>query len=158
MLEAPAAVYEAKRDLWLVAVLWGVNVAMLFAAADVWRSAEPLGLRLPFALLMVAATFLVIWILYGTRYVLAGNEMVALCGPFRAVVPLAEIEEVRPSRSPLAAPAPSLDRLEIRHSGRRLGLLVSPADKEGFLADLKLRCPRLVGRFDRLVTRERAER
>ncbi len=152
-LEAPPAVYEAKRDLWLVVVLWGSNLAMLWSAAELWRSGEPLALRLGFALVLVAVTFVVIWILYGTRYLLAGDELVAVCGPFRTVVPLAAIEEVAPSRSPLAGPAPSLDRLEIRQTGGGLGLLVSPADKEAFLSDLKLRCPQLVGRFDRLVAR-----
>ena len=103
-------------------VLWVANLAMLYAAAEIWRSAEPLGFRLPFAVVMVAATFLVIWILYGTRYLVTDDLILAVCGPFRTSVPLAAVEEVLPSRNPLAAPACSLDRLEIRHSGRRLGL------------------------------------
>lgn len=152
-LEAPPTVYEAKRDLWVVILLWAGNLALLAAAAEIWRSGEPLAFRLAFALTMVAVTFFVLWILYGTRYVLTDEELVALCGPFRTAVPLAAIEEVRPSRSPLASAAPSLDRLEIRHSGRKLGLLISPLDKVGFLRDLNLRCPQLVARFDRLVSR-----
>lgn len=153
-LEAPPAVYEAKRDLWIVVVIWIANLAMLAAAAEIWRSDQSLAFRLTFALVMVATTFFSLWLIYGTRYVLTSEDLVALCGPFRTVVPLAAIEEVRPSRSPLASPAPSLDRLEIRHSGKTLGLLISPVDKEGFLADLKLRSPQLVGRFDRLVARK----
>ena len=152
-LEAPPTVYEAKRDRWLVVVIWVANLAMLAAAAEIWRSDQSLGFRLVFALVMVSVTFFSIWLIYGTRYALTDENLVAFCGPFRTVVPLAAIEEVRPSRSPLASPAPSLDRIEVRHSGRALGLLVSPLDKEGFLADLKLRCPQLVGRFDRLVTK-----
>ncbi len=152
-LEAPPTVYEAKRDLWLVILLWAGNLALLAGAAEIWTSAGALAFRLVSALIIVAVTFFVLWILYGTRYVLTNENLVALCGPFRTVVPLAAIEEVRPSRSPLASAAPSLDRLEIRHSGRKLGLLISPADKAGFLADLNLRCPQLVARFDRLVSR-----
>lgn len=153
-LEAPPAVYEAKRDLWLVVLLWAGNLAMLAAAAQIWRSDQGLAFRLIFAMLMVGTTFFALWLLYGTRYVLTSENLVALCGPFKTVVPLGAIEEVRPSRNPLASAAPSLDRLEIRHSGKTLGLLISPLDKEGFLADLKLRSPQLVGRFDRLVARK----
>ena len=152
-LEAPPAVYEAKRDLWIVALVWVSNVAVLVAAATIWRSDQPLVFRAIFALVMVIVTFFSLWLIYGTRYLLTSDELVAACGPFRTVVPLAAIEEVRPSRSPLSSPAPSLDRLEVRHSGRALGLLISPLDKEGFMADLKLRCPQLVGRFDRLVAK-----
>ena len=152
-LEAPPSIYESKRDLWLVIVLWAANVAMLLAAADVWRSSEPLLARLSFALLMIGVTFFVLWILYATRYLLTGDELVARCGPFRSVVPLAAIEAVAPSRSPLASAATSLDRLEIKHSGKALGLLISPQDKEGFLRDLKLRCPQLREEGDRLVAR-----
>ena len=153
-LEAPTAIYESKRDLWLVLALWGSNLAILWAAAEVWQSDAGLAFRLTFALIMVVVTFFVLWILYGTRYALTAEDLIAFCGPFRTVVPLAAIEEVRPSRSPLASPAPSLDRLEIRHSGKMIGLLISPLDKDGFLADLKLRCPQLVGRFDRLVAKK----
>lgn len=152
-LEAPPAVYESKRDLWLVLVIWGSNIVILAAAARVWQTDEPLAFRLVFGLFMVAVTFFALWLLYGIRYLLTNENLVAVCGPFKTVVPLTAIEEVRPSRSPLASAAASLDRLEVRHSGKPLGLLVSPLDKEGFLTDLKLRCPQLVGRFDRLVAR-----
>ena len=104
-LEAPPSIYESKRDLWLVLVLWGANLAMLFAAADVWRSPLPLASRLSFAVLMIATTFFVLWLLYSTRYLLTNEALVARCGPFRTVVPLAAIEAVAPSRSPLASPA-----------------------------------------------------
>ena len=152
-LEAPPAVYEAKRDLWLVLTIWGANVLLLAVAAWAWQVGEPLAFRVITVLVLAATTFFTLWVLYGTRYLLTNESLVAFCGPFRMVVPLTTIEEVRPSRNPLASAATSLDRLEIRRSGKLLGLFVSPLDKEGFLADLKLRCPQLVGRFDRLVLR-----
>lgn len=152
-LEAPPAIYEAKRDLWLVLVIWGANVLLLATAAWVWQVGEPLAFRLITVLVLAATTFFALWVLYGTRYLLTDESLVVFCGPFRMLVPLATIEEVRPSRNPLASAATSLDRLEIRRSGKLLGLFISPLDKEGFLADLKLRCPQLVGRFDRLVVR-----
>ena len=152
-LEAPPVVYESKRDLWLVLTIWGANVLLLAVAAWVWQVGEPLAFRLITVLVLAATTFFTLWVLYGTRYLLTNESLTAFCGPFRMVVPLATIEEVRPSRNPLASAATSLDRLEIRRSGKLLGFFISPLDKEGFLADLKLRCPQLVGRFDRLVIR-----
>jgi hypothetical protein len=42
---------------------------------------------------------------------------------------------------PLSSPACSLDRLLLRYGSRRI--MISPADKIGFLAELQLRCPRV---------------
>jgi hypothetical protein len=69
-------------------------------------------------------------------------------------VPIAEIESVKPSRNPLSSPACSLDRLHVRYHSSKRGVLVSPADKPGFLHELVSRGPhpRLGG--DRIERRE----
>ena len=124
--EGPASEYPSKRDAWLVAVLWIASAVMLFAAFEVWGSAEPFPFRLAYAVGMVALALFVVWLLYSTGYTLTDRDLLARAGPFRWRVPLAAIEEVRPTRNPLSAPACSLDRLQIRYEGRRLGLLISP--------------------------------
>jgi len=143
-IEAPPLVYPSKRDAWLTVVLWVAAGAMLFAANDVWSSADPFVFRLGFGATMAAMAGFTIWILYSTSYMLAETELTARSGPFRWRVPLDAIDSVTTTRSPLSAPACSLDRLNVRYGGRRVGLMVSPADKEGFLRDLRLRCPHLI--------------
>lgn len=141
----PPVDYPSKRDLWLEAVIWLSCLAILAAVPAVWQAGGTL------ALLLAGIAGFTLWLFYGTSYRLDDRELVARAGPFRWRVPLAAIEGVVPTRNPLSAPACSLDRLAVRHSGRRLGLLISPADREDFLRELRLRCPHLEERGDRLV-------
>jgi len=82
-----------------------------------------------------------LWVLYGTFYWFSEDRLVIRCGPFRFRVPLLEIDSVEPTRNPLSSPACSLDRLLLRYG--RKSIMISPADKTGFLAELQLRCPRV---------------
>ena len=75
-----------------------------------------------------------------TTYTLTEEAIVVRCGPSRTVVRLAAIQTIRASRSLLAAPALSLDRLEVVASPGPW-LLISPADRPGFLREVLARAP-----------------
>ena len=92
-----------------------------------------------------------IWILFSTGYTMTSDKLIARCGPFTTVVSLDAIEKISPSRSPVASPACSLDRLHIRYSGSESGLLVSPIDKRVFLEALVVRCSNLTLKGDTVV-------
>jgi hypothetical protein len=85
--------------------------------------------------LLALVVALVAWIYLGTRYELRSRDLEVRSGPFRWVVPYDSLVEVRPSRSVLSAPALSLSRLELR-LGEGRAILVSPADRMGFLREL----------------------
>lgn len=143
--EGPPSTYPSKRDRWLEVVLWLANIAVLAAMAPVAATAGA-PQRWIAAAAGVAGVAFVCWILYGTAYTLDRQNLVVRSGPFRWTIPLPSIDRVRRTRNPLAAPACSLDRLAIWYRRRAFPLLVSPADREGFLRDLRLRCPHLVER------------
>jgi hypothetical protein len=72
---------------------------------------------------------------------LGRDVLIVQSGPFKWKVPVAEITGITPTRNPLSSPALSLDRLRINY-GDGNSLMVSPEDKEKFIADLdKLRTP-----------------
>jgi hypothetical protein len=146
--------FPSKRDLWLTAVIWGASGLSLAAGIAVLAEGAP-PLLLTFVLLVCVGTpAFMLHVLYTTGYAFDGQELRIRSGPFSFRVPLAEIESVKPSRNPLSSPACSLDRLHVRYRGSKRGVLVSPADKPGFLHELVTRCPhlRLVG--DRVERRE----
>ena len=129
-------VFRSKVDRWLIVVLGGAASASLLAClpllitptADAWMiglSTLALGLGLP------------IWILASTDYAVIGTTLHVRSGPFRWTVAIDSIEAVAPTSSPLSSPALSLDRLELVHGGGRR-LRVSPVDKEGFVAALRM--------------------
>lgn len=150
-----SAEYPSKRDPELLGILLLILGLSLIASLAVVLDVGPdaggwIGLS-PFLL----ACSLVAWIWLGTGYRFEDGALLARSGPFRWRIPLGEIVEVLPTRSPLASPALSLDRLEVRYGrdGILLDgiLLISPEDPERFLRDLMARNPFLRWRGDRLV-------
>jgi hypothetical protein len=144
-------VYPSKRDGWIIILLWAGVAVMLFAAVNLWRAPVPFAFRLLMAVLLICAAALVLWTLYGTRYTLTESTIIVQSGPFRWVIDLAAITEVFPTRDPLSSPACSLDRLQIRYGKSRLGMMISPQDKTGFLRDLVARSPGLKLNGDRVL-------
>jgi len=133
--------YVSKRDGWLVAVIWGataVGLAALLPALHAVRS-EPFG-GLGFLALCAALGFGP-WVLHATGYTFEPTSLLIRSGPFRWRVAFVEISSVEPSRNPLSSPACSLDRLLIQYGKRQI--MISPANRAGFLRGLAAVCPHL---------------
>ncbi len=145
--------FPSKRDAWLVLFIWAGAILAVVGAVAQFDSRAPLLVRALLLVVLLAAAAFMLWVLYGTAYAVGRDELLVRCGPFRFKVRLGDIESVTPSRNPLSSPACSLDRLYIRLRGSRVGLLVSPEDKRGFLAALVERCPHLALAGDRVVGR-----
>lgn len=144
-------VYPSKRDGWIVILLWAGVAVMLFAAGNLWRAPAPFAFRLLMAVLLIFMAVFVLWVLYGTHYTLTETTLIVQSGPFRWVIDLEAIMEVFPTHNPLSSPACSLDRLQILYVKSRLGMIISPQDKAGFLRDLVARSPGLKLNGDRVL-------
>jgi hypothetical protein len=79
-----------------------------------------------------------IWTLLGTYYIIDATSLVVRSGPFHWTVALRDIRSVQPTRDIRSGPALSFDRLRIEYGAARV-LLVSPREKDAFLADLARR-------------------
>ncbi len=135
-------VFRSKVDRWIVVVL-GSAAMLSFAVSLVVAVVSPSATEKALVLGgWCALTGGVAWLLRSTRYLVEDARLLVRSGPFSWSIPYDRIEAVLPSTSPASAPALSLDRLELRGTGRR-SLLVSPRDREGFLAALLARCPHL---------------
>lgn len=145
-------VYRSKKDLWLFGPVWAAALAPLAVGLfNVLGGNVGLGWALLRVGVVTAAAVLLTT--YPLDYEIAGGELVARSGVMRWRVPLASIQEVRPSRDPASSPAWSLDRLRVEYlKGRATGTLyVSPEDKAAFLSDLTEATPGLELRGDRAV-------
>lgn len=121
-------------DRWFVLVLVAAVVVQIVGIAI---AASAPG-ALPAVLVGVGVLFLTVilfaWLLRGTYYEVSGDTLRVVSGPYRIRIPIESIESIEPTRSPLSSPALSLDRLRIRYGKKQV--LVSPADKRGFLRAL----------------------
>jgi hypothetical protein len=132
-----AITFRSRIDAWLAVPLLGGVVACLWGLVTLWAT-EPGALALLLTPLLLAGAGLPLWLAGSTRYTLDTTELRVQCGPFVWRVPVREIRAVTPTRSPLSSPALSLDRLRIDY-GRASAIMVSPAERERFLAALESR-------------------
>jgi hypothetical protein len=133
MGERQPAVFPSRRDLWLTVILALTAVVELGAAIVVpFRSGRPSPGQAAVSVVLMAASALILWTLFGTRYIVAGDLLIIRCGPFRWKVPVASIRSLRPVLGFMSAPALSLHRLALDIRGRGGALEISPADQEAF--------------------------
>lgn len=132
----PTETYSSRIDVWLVVMLLGsAGFVIAVVGAALLRGEFPVLLAVPTLAIGVA---LPIWTLLGTRYVLADDFLRIRCGPFRWRIALAEITAMTRTRSPLASPALSLQRLRIDY-GRSGKVMISPMDCAAFVRALEMR-------------------
>ena len=124
--------FKSKVDRWiLVLILLAIIGQVVAITAAVNEAGEP-GMITSLILVMIGVVALMVWLLLGTHYTVDRGIIRIVLGPFRWKVPVDEITSVRATRNPLSSPALSLDRLRI-HYGKRRRIMISPADKAGFL-------------------------
>ena len=125
-------VFKSKVDGWLRAFLLLAilaEIAVIVGAAFSVR--DPLATT-GIILGSLAVLALLLSVLLKTNYTVDRGVLRARSGPLCWKVPLDQIQSVEATHNPLSSPALSLDRLRIRYGKNRF-ILVSPADKTGFL-------------------------
>jgi len=126
-------IYRSKVDGKIGAVIALAALALILASTAI---PDPLhGTALALHVVGLICLALCVWTLLGTYYVVDAASLVAHSGPFRWTIPLREIRSIRSTRDARSGPALSFDRLRIEFGAGRV-LLVSPRDKQAFLADL----------------------
>lgn len=130
--------FRSKIDGWLLLTLAAALLLPMLAPALMLMNgvAIPRSAALIFAGTVILTACLPLWIIFGTSYRIEGGTLRIRSGPIRWNIPVNSITAVGPSRSWLAGPALSLDRLEISH-GAGARIMVSPEDQAGFIAALR---------------------
>ena len=124
--------FKSKVDGWIAVVLAIAIVGQAVGiGAAALQSPDPL-VTTGLILVGIALSALIIWLTLGTHYTVDRRMLKIAAGPFRWKVNIDEITSVEATRNPLSSPALSLDRIMIRY-GKRRRIMVSPADKTGFL-------------------------
>ena len=125
--------FRSRVDLWLVLLSVVPCVLLVYPA----RAASQGMVWVPLVILLPVGAF--VWMLRSTVYVASGTTLTARCMGSTRRIPLQSITALRASRDPLSAPALSLDRIAVLHGGGTL--LVSPADRPGFVQAILVSAP-----------------
>jgi membrane protein YdbS with pleckstrin-like domain len=129
-------IFRSKIDRWVLILLIGAMIVQAFALGAVaFTNAEP-----GITIIMIVSTLVFVALLGSlvawTYYSIEGPVLKVVSGPFRWKVPIAEIKSVEATRNPLSSPALSLDRLRITWGEKNHKIMISPADKNGFVKAL----------------------
>lgn len=126
--------YHTGFDVGMGVVI-GTSIAPLAIVGVVDATARTM-------LLIIAASLLLLfWYLYrSTHYTFGVHELRVQCGPFRISIPYDDVRRAAPSGSIMSGYAMSLQRIEVEY-GRVDSVLISPADRAGFLDELSRRAP-----------------
>ena len=130
-------VYRSQVDQWLLVVFGISSLAAVGACGTLLYYGSYLEWLVAAASLLLGVG-LPWWVLQSTSYTVTTGFLVIRSGPFHWSVPLRQVTNIKPTRSPLSSPALSLDRLRIEYSGGKV-VMISPEDRRRFLADLRER-------------------
>lgn len=118
--------FRSKIDPWLIVI---ILASFVFPAFLSWGHSEAFRTAIIIGAILWAFLF---WLVFMTRYVVKGDELIVYGGIYKINIPLKDIISVESSKSLLAGPALSPDRLQIIY-GDYKSVLVSPKDRAGFL-------------------------
>ncbi|MGE0815535.1 MAG: PH domain-containing protein [Vicinamibacterales bacterium] len=139
--------FSSKVDAWILVLCFGPLLALFVARLAGLPLGRPTG-GVPVALLVVMTSLLAL--VATTSYVVTDDAITVWFGPIRRRRALADITGLGASRRAESSPAWSLDRVEI-FTARGFWLLVSPADKAGFVRAVLERAPHV--QIDDALTR-----
>jgi hypothetical protein len=129
--------YSSKVDSWLLIAMAVIVLISLATPFFIYRSAGFAALPSGMISLLIGAG-VPIWIFSTTNYTLTDTTLFVTSGPFKWEVPVRDITGISSTRTALSSPALSLDRLRIDY-GRRKSIVISPKNKQQFIADLEAR-------------------
>lgn len=135
-----ARTYRSKVDLWLVAIIGASLVAAIVGVAIAGLQEGPMRFTQGFFVLLGVFGFLV-WTFMTTSYTLEGRDLIVRSGPFSWNIGIDDITSIEKPSSWVrsgSSPALSMDRLVVSY-GKGKRVMISPAEKEKFLADLRAR-------------------
>ena len=133
--------FRSKIDIWL-AVLLG---AFVVGGPILAMSVAPAGQLTATSIAIVGGVsigsgLLLIWIYRSTFYTIEGNTLHVRSMGMSWDIDATTIRRVSATRSPLSAPALSLDRMEIEY-GRFGSVVISPEAKREFICAIAERAP-----------------
>ncbi len=126
-------VYPSAIDWWIAVILIGPPLLAAILGCSLWvqGNAEGSLILLGTSLSTLLLTLLLV---FPCRYTIDEDDLLIRCGIIRYQVPLKTIERVEPTRTLASAPALSMSRVLV--VTRFKNYVVSPADRESFIAEL----------------------
>lgn len=119
--------FKSKKDIWLAVSIWGVIILMFFMMIT-----EQI---IVVYIVGILNNALLLWLWFGTSYKIDDENLIVKNGPFKSTIDIKSIKKLRATKTLLAGPALSIDRIEIQYK-RYDFVIVSPKEKNKFIESL----------------------
>lgn len=116
--------FPSRKDKWITVIIWGIT---LFSIISPIVNQEVISL-----VFLLPLSGLLLWFWFSTGYFIENGIIKIRYGPIRLKVPIKNIQIIKKKKNPLAAPALSIDKIELV-SGRFDVISISPKNQEEFL-------------------------
>src|SRR5687767_1035812 len=112
ILREVTMLYRSKKDWWLVLLVWtAIMLPLALGGFLLFGGKTEAGWYLLFVGGVTGTV--VVWLTCPLNYEITASALIVRSGFMRKEILLSSIEEIRPTRNPLSAPAWSLDRLYV---------------------------------------------
>lgn len=146
-------IFKSKIDNWvLICLLLSVSACLLGASVPLMIGG--ITNYVFAAIILIAGAGFPVWIYVSTRYIVSGDDLKIISGPFTWNIPIQSIISLQETQIAATSPALSFDRLEITYGEDKV-IIVSPVDKEKFIQ--KLGKEKLIGSAQRDGTKAAAK-
>ncbi|HLQ98363.1 MAG TPA: PH domain-containing protein [Candidatus Dormibacteraeota bacterium] len=122
--------FKSKKDTWLALLIWGVSILMG------WQMIVDKSVMI--FIVGVLTILSLLWLWFGTSYKIEEELLKIKSGPFRSTVNIGDIRRLSVTKTLLAGPALSIDRIEILYKKYDIAI-VSPKDKTEFVQALLIK-------------------
>lgn len=119
--------FKSKKDIWLAVSIWGVIILMFFMMITEQN--------IVVYIVGILNNALLLWLWFGTSYKIDDENLIVKSGPFKSTIDIKSIKKLRSTKTLLAGPALSIDRIEIQYK-RYDSVIVSPKEKNKFIESL----------------------
>ena len=119
--------FQSKKDIWLAVLIWGVIILMFFMMITEQN--------IVVYIVGILNNALLLWLWFGTNYKIDDEYLIVRSGPFKSTIDIKSIKKLRATKTLLAGPALSIDRIEIQYK-RYDSVIVSPKEKNKFIESL----------------------
>lgn len=136
--------FPSKKDTWIAILIWGLT---LLLGREIFVSKSVV-----LYIIGILTIILFLWLWFGTGYRIEAGLLKIKSGPLRSIVKINDIKRVNASKTLLAGPALSMDRIEILYNKYDVAI-VSPKDRTAFVRAL-LTENKAIEVDDKLVTQK----
>lgn len=122
--------FQSKKDIWFAVLIWGVIILMIFMMITEQN--------IVVYIVGILNNALLLWLWFDTSYKVNDEDLIVKSGPFKSTIDIKSIKKLRATKTLLAGPALSIDRIEIQYK-RYDFVIVSPKEKSKFIESLLIK-------------------